>query len=90
MDFIKEENRIFNADPDGKLLAEVTFPEISENTVNINHTFVDDSLRGQGIAGELMKAVAEELRKSGIKAVLSCSYAVSWFQKHEEYKDVLK
>ena len=28
-------------------LAEVTFPSISDDTVNINHTFVDHSLRGQ-------------------------------------------
>ena len=62
---------------------EVTFPPI-------NHTFVDSSLRGMGMAGKLMEAAARQIRKEGKKAVLSCSYAIKWFDSHEEYKDILK
>ncbi len=73
-----------------KTLAEVDFPELEPGLVDINHTFVDDSLRGQGIAGKLMEAAADHLRSEGKKAVLSCSYAVKWFEKHPEYQDILK
>ena len=73
-----------------KKKGEVTFPPIDEDTVNINHTFVDSSLRGMGMAGKLMEAAAREIRKEGKKAVLSCSYAIKWFDSHEEYKDILK
>lgn len=45
MEFRKEPGRIFATDETGKLLAEVTFPEREGGAV-INHTFVDDSLRG--------------------------------------------
>ena len=69
---------------------EVTFPLISEDTVEINHTFVDSSLRGMGMAGKLMEAAAREIRQSGKKAVLTCSYAVKWFGSHQEYQDILK
>ena len=69
---------------------EVTFPPIDEDTVNINHTFVDSSLRGMGMAGKLMEAAARQIQKEGKKAVLSCSYAIKWFDSHEEYKDILK
>ena len=58
--------------------------------VEITHTFVDDSLRGQGIAGNLMKAVAEELRAEKKKAVPVCSYAQAWFRRHPEYADVVR
>ena len=51
MEFTKETNRIFAKDVAGKLIAEITFPNRSATTVDINHTFVDDSLRGQGVAG---------------------------------------
>lgn len=89
MNFIIEENKIFLNDENGKIIAEVNFPPLNENTVNINSTFVDTSLRGQGIAGKLMEAVAEKLRKDGRKAVFSCSYAVSWFEKNaQQYRDV--
>ena len=69
---------------------EVTFPLIDQNTVDINHTFVDASLRGMGMAGKLMEAAAQEIRRKGKKAVLTCSYEVKWFDSHKEYQDILK
>ena len=90
MEFIHSSNQIAFYDEAGRLTAEVTFPDVDADTVNINHTFVDDSLRGQGVAGQLMKAAAEQLRSRNRKAVLTCSYAVNWFQKHPEYGDVIK
>ena len=88
MNFIYEANRIFLNNETGKTIAEVTFPAISKDTVNIDHTFVDDSLRGQGIAGKLLTAVAEKLRGNKMKAYPTCSFAISWFSKHPEFADV--
>lgn len=88
MNFQHEENRIFALDPSGKLIAEVTFP-VSDGFAVIDHTFVDDSLRGQGIAGQLLTSAAEQIRNSGLKAKPVCSYAVKWFEKHSEYSDIL-
>lgn len=93
MNFTYNPNQIALFDQEsGKLLAEVTFPCTKEDTnvVDINHTFVDDSLRGQGVAGKLMEAAAGQIRKDGKKAVLTCSYAVKWFEKHLEYQDIVK
>lgn len=90
MDFTHSSNQIAFYDENGRLTAEVTFPDVDTDTVNIDHTFVDDSLRGQGVAGQLMKAAAEQLRSQNKKAVLTCSYAVNWFGKHPEYSDVVK
>lgn len=89
MEFQYENNRIYLENGEGKLIAEVTFPTIKDQLVNINHTFVDDSLRGQGIAGKLMEAVAEKLVKENQKAVLTCSYAVRWFEKNTQYEDII-
>ena len=86
MDFTYNPNQIALLGEDDKLLAEVTFPEIDKDTVNIDHTFVDPSLRGQNLADKLMNAVAEQLCAEDKKAVLTCSYAVKWFDKHPEYK----
>lgn len=49
MEFQHERERIFALDEQGKLVAEVTFP-VSEGVADIDHTFVDQSLRGQGVA----------------------------------------
>ena len=65
MNFTHKENEIILFSQEGSLLARITFPYIGEdkNVVEINHTFVDTSLRGQGIAGKLMNAVIDELGK---------------------------
>lgn len=92
MDFTRNENQIALFSETGLLLAEVTFPYTDEtqSTVEVDHTFVDTSLRGQGIAGKLMSELADELEKRDLKAVPTCSYAVSWFEKHPEYAHLVK
>jgi len=90
MNFIHEHNRIYMEDGNHQPIAEVTFPNIKENVVNIDHTFVDNSLRGQGIAGKLMEEAVTNLRNNNQKARLSCSYAIKWFGEHPECSDVLE
>ena len=46
MEFVREQNKIFLNDNNNHMIAAVTFPKIQENVVNIDHTFVDESLRG--------------------------------------------
>lgn len=90
MEFVHNENQIALYSTEDTLLAEVTFPYIDKKTVEVNHTFVDASLRGQGIAGKLMGELVQELKNRGLKAVPTCSYAVQWFEKHPEYRSLLK
>lgn len=90
MEFQSEDHRVFAKDQGGHVIAEVTFPEVSADTAVIDHTFVDDSLRGQGVAGELLETAAEQLEERGMKVIPTCSYAVRWFEKHPEYRKLLK
>lgn len=80
----------FIIDEKGEKAAEVTFPNIDADTVEINHTFVSPSLRGTGVAGKLMQAAAEESSRQGKKAVLTCSYAINWFERHEEFQYIIR
>lgn len=89
MDFIHNLNQIAVYDSKNQLIAEVTFPDLDTGIVNIDHTFVDESLRGQGVAGQLMEEAAKEIRSQNKKARLTCSYSVKWFQSHSEYQDIL-
>ena len=70
------------------VMGEVDYPYINEDTVNIMHTFVDNSLRGQGIADKLMTEVFKYLSKNNVKVVCTCSYAASWLEKHPEYHEL--
>lgn len=88
MEFIFEDNRIF-CEEKGKLLAEVTFPALSADMVEIDHTFVDESLRGQGVAGDLMQMAVSVMKNEGKKIKPTCTYAIAWFGKHPEHAALL-
>lgn len=81
MEYITEKDRIYALDSSGKLIAEVTFPT-KDGVASINHTYVDTSLRGQGIAGELMKLATEKILADGKKIKAICPYAVDWLRKN--------
>lgn len=89
MSFREEKERIAYLDDDGRELAFIEFPLFEKGKAEVTHTIVDDSLRGRGIAGKLTELMAEKFRREGIKAELTCSYAVRWFHKHPEYRDLL-
>ena len=50
---------------------------------------VDFIQRGQGAAGKLVKAAADEIRKRNKKTATSCTYAQAWFKRHTEEQDLL-
>ena len=81
--FSHEANRIYATDDSGKVLAEIDFPEVSHEVCEIVHTYVDDSLRGQGIAGKLMEMAVAEIEGQGKKVTASCSYAMKWLAKRD-------
>ncbi len=89
MDYIYEENRIFAQKENGLLLAEVTFPARDENRVNVDHVYVDMSLRGQGIASDLMLKAYNYIKNKGLSIIAKCPYAISWFKKHPEFQDIV-
>ena len=75
---------------EGTCLAQIEFPEVEKGrVVDINRTYVDDSLRGKGVAGILMEACVETLECEGLLARTSCSYAQHWFEKHPEKAHLL-
>jgi len=83
MEFIKENSRIYSLDDNGKVVAEITFYESENGIFIIEHTFVDESLRGQGIAGKLVEMAVEEIKKRGGKVEATCSYAKKWLENNK-------
>lgn len=89
MEWAAERDAVRCLNEQGEVVAEVTFPEVEPGVVEINHTFVDESLRGQGIAGQLLGRAVASIAASGYRARPTCSYAVRWFEKHPEHANLL-
>lgn len=82
-DYQVASNRVYLEDG-GRLLAEVDFPLVEDGVVDFNHTFVDSSLKGQGIAHQLYIRAMDVVKQNGWKARPSCSFAVTWFERNKE------
>lgn len=89
MDFKKGENRFYKKDEKGKLIAEITYVPTGEDKVIADHTFVDPSLRGQGIAEKLVERLVLEMETENKKIIPVCSYVTSLFErKPEKYNHI--
>ena len=71
MHFCIQDNEIYYINENGEKAAEVTFPRVLDaDTVKVITAFVSRSLRGTGMAEKLMQTAAEEISKTGKRAVL--------------------
>ena len=82
-------DRIFSVDEQGNLMAEINFPHRDDKRVNITHVFVDESLRGKGIASHLMELAYGYIKGRGLLIVAKCPYAIEWFKKYPDYQDIV-
>lgn len=55
----------------------------------IEHTEVDESLRGQGIGLLLLERLVEFVREEEIKVIPLCPFAKAQFKEREDLRDVL-
>lgn len=90
MEFEKGDNRFYKNDESGKMIAEITYIPSGEDKVLVDHTFVDPSLRGQGVAEQLVDRTVQEMETEGKKMVAVCPYVVSLFErKPDKYQDII-
>ena len=73
--YITEENRIYLPDENGNVLAEIIFEKVDDSSYDIKRTFVDDSVRWQGIGSELVEKAINHLTSKWYKVLATCSYA---------------
>lgn len=82
-------NGAFFIDENGEWIAELAYIKSGDGQITIDHTEVDEKLRGQGVGEDLVKAAVDFARESGLKIKLICPYARKVFEKNPDYGDVL-
>jgi predicted GNAT family acetyltransferase len=71
------------------ILAELVYSMASHDKMIIEHTEVDDSLKGQSVGYQLVHTAVEYARTHIMKIVPLCPFANAVFKKKPEYADVL-
>ena len=84
-----EKGGIFFIEEQHKKLAKITFQWKDEVTIVADHTWVDDALRGQNIARQLLDALVKFARENQLKIVPICSYVEVMFRRDKELADVI-
>lgn len=85
--FEPERNRAAAYDGD-QFIGESTFSKSPKFWI-IDHTFVEESFSGRGIAGQLVAEIVNQARLNQVKIMPLCPFAKREFSKKAEYADVL-
>lgn len=78
----------FVVEREGRRLAELTYT-VAGTRVILDHTQVDDALRGTGAGAKLVAAAVQWARTGERKLMPLCPFARSVFEKNPGYGDVL-
>ena len=82
-------NQEFTTTRDGHN-AELAYARPSDEVIDFTHTFVDEALRGQGLADELARAALAYARAEKLKVKTTCTFMAGFVERHHaEYADLL-
>ena len=80
----------FYLERDGERLAEMTYSKAGEGMIIIDHTQVDDALRGEGVGKKLVEKGVAFARENDLKILPLCPFAKALIDKTPEFQGVLK
>ncbi|KRM90476.1 GNAT family N-acetyltransferase [Liquorilactobacillus cacaonum] len=61
----------------------------NEQTYLIEHTWVNPSFRGSGLAEKITTDFLNKVNNEGYKVILLCPFTKSFFKNHDEYQHLL-
>jgi uncharacterized protein len=80
----------FVIERDGNRLAELSYTSAGSSLIILDHTDVNDALRGTGAGKRLVQAAVEWARAEKKTLLALCPFAKSVFEKTPDYKDVYR
>ncbi|EPR70780.1 putative acetyltransferase [Winogradskyella psychrotolerans RS-3] len=83
----ESKNRFYLLDND-KEIGEITYANVKDGLIDINHTEIDVNYRGQDLGLQLIEAIADYARENKLKARASCPYVAKVFGETDKYDDI--
>jgi uncharacterized protein len=84
-----EKRGIFFVQEEGEILAELAYSMAGDDRMIIEHTEVDEQLRGKNVGYELVHAAVEYARERHLKITPVCTFTAAVFDKKPDFADVL-
>ena len=75
-------------DKDGEKIALMTYSVAGSSRIIIDHTEVDEVLKGKGAGKQLVQAAVDYARNNNLKILPLCPFARSVFERTREFDDV--
>ncbi|MDO1582137.1 GNAT family N-acetyltransferase [Rhizobium oryzicola] len=69
---------------------EMTYSRASPHLIIIDHTGVDDALRGKGVGQALSVHAVEQARSGGWKIIPLCPFFKAQVERHPDWADVIQ
>jgi len=70
--------------------AELAYSYPADGVIDFTHTFVDEGLRGEGVAEELARTALAFAREQHLKVKTSCKFMAGFVKRHhDEFADIL-
>ncbi len=69
-------------------LGEMTYSRLDEHLIIVDHTSVDEQLRGLGMARRLLDKLVAWARETKTRVAATCPYAKAQFEKDATIQDV--
>ncbi len=73
--------------PDGE--AELLYARPDPHTIDLQHTEVPKSARGQGVADLLAETAFAYAHEHGLRVIPSCPFIRSWLRRHPAERQIL-
>lgn len=83
-EWIELPHRIYRKDENGKVIAEISFPETSEGTCTIKEVFFDEDYRTLEETDAMIARAVSMIESRGEKVNFEHPYAKKWQSEHRK------
>ena len=81
---------MFFYEENGEILAKMTYSMAGETRMIIDHTHVDEVLKGKSVGMQLLNKAVDFAQANKLEVLPLCPFAAAMFKKKPEIQDVLR
>lgn len=82
MNIVTTGTRIYSRTSDGKMMADIEFPELQKGQYKVVNLYVDPAMAGWNLPDLLMRMACQQVIRRGGRLIASDGYAAAWLAQH--------